>query len=100
MRAVAPRNGAQSSRVTRVARHHGAVNSALRNTPLLRRAALRTSDKACIGRLQLSGVSVIPSGVLIIAAADHGEYIVATSGWSHRPPGSKSGDRHECDRKY
>src|SRR6266536_3933719 len=64
-----PIAGAQCSGASRAAMHHGAKNSACRNTPPVKCATLKTSDNASIpAPLARSGVSVISSGGPVIDA--------------------------------
>src|SRR6266481_2273722 len=62
-----PRAGAQCSGASRVAMHHGAKNSACKNTPPVKCATLKTSDNASIpASLPGSGVSVMSPGGPVI----------------------------------
>src|SRR6266446_2453728 len=88
------RNGAQSSGAILAAMHQGAENSALKKTPPLRRATLRMSDNASIGRCLVWSFRHFfwrrdhsPSGPPEIHPADrHGSSVTMTQ---------PDGDRHE-----
>src|SRR4029077_3702839 len=62
-----PRAGAQCSGETRAAMHHGAKNSACKNTPPVKCVTRKTSDNASIPAfLPGSGVSVMSPGGAVI----------------------------------
>src|SRR5206468_12298459 len=67
-----PRRGAQCSGERRVAMHHGAKNSACKNTPPVKCATRNTSDNASIPALLARfGVSVIFPGVPVMNVLSH-----------------------------
>ena len=102
--------GAQCSGATRAAMHHGAKNSACRNTPPVRCATLKTSDNASMPPfLPGSGVSVMSPGGPVIdhdgpphLHDDRDQHEPACSRFTmrHRPRTARRGDgTHECDQR-
>src|SRR5690242_16939440 len=99
-----PTTGAQCSGPTRAAMHHGAKNSACKNTPPVKCTTLNTSDNASIRTyLPGSGVLVMSLGGLIIDPRPPADLKIAPSARrlvaAVGTPLSRMETEHECDQQ-